>query len=87
MIEYSVIDYEGELVIIEDGEIYMAEPPQVPIKIYYDRYGDESDIEYGDAVWNSQTCDWEEYDPAEIPYEAPYHGLSRWECNTDFRNW
>lgn len=27
MIEYTVMDYEGEPVTIEDGEIYEADPP------------------------------------------------------------
>ena len=49
-IEYVTLDYDGEPVVIEDGEIY-------------DEYRDYWDSEAGrfiDLEWNSETCEWEE---------------------------
>ena len=40
MIEYTVLDYEGEPVTIEDGELLMADPPD------YDSHWNAKDCEW-----------------------------------------
>ena len=72
MVEYTVLDYEGEPVTIEDGEILEAEPP-------------ESDE--GEYYWDSQECDWE-FEPYDRNgNDARDYGMGWYDCNTDWRSW
>lgn len=54
MIEYTVLDYEGEPVTIENGEILEASPP---------RATNERGCEIRYQVWNPDECDWEDEEP------------------------
>lgn len=62
--EYVVMDYEGEPVTIEDGEIYYAEPP--------DTAWDERREEYreGEIYWDSQDLEWKVEPEDEYPAES-----------------
>lgn len=83
MIEYTVMDYEGEPVIIENGEMYDAEPPDD----VYDRYDNRYSKDQGDIYWNSEKGDWEIelYDFNGNDREE--YGLGWYDCNTDWRTW
>lgn len=55
MIEYTVMDYEGEPTIIENGEMYDAEPPTRIL----DDYGTYHDEDEGEIYWDSEKRDWD----------------------------
>lgn len=55
MIEYVTLDYDGEPVTIEDGEILDAEPPKEVWSDYKFRYMTEDE---GDIFWDSEALDW-----------------------------
>ena len=74
--DYLVLDSVNEdgdhiPVFIMDGEMYEATEP----------YDCETRRR---AQWDWQECDW--YFEPEDEY-APYHGLTYYECNTDWRQW
>lgn len=73
-----VMDYEGEPVLIINGVIKDAPAPKSK---YYTGWTDDTDY----MIWNSETLEWEE--PIWLGMNAPYHGLTYEECNTDFRSW
>ena len=52
MIEYTVMDYEGEPAIIENGRILEAEPP----KEIWDERRDE--YREGEIYWDSEELEW-----------------------------
>lgn len=75
MIEYVVMDYDGEPVTIENGCMYEPSPP----------YDCESDKW---AVWNSETCEWEfEPDDDRCGNDRRDYGGDWYDCNTDWRSW
>lgn len=55
MIEYVTLDYDGEPVTIEDGEILEAEPPTEVWNDYKFRY---MTADEGDIFWDSKALDW-----------------------------
>lgn len=54
MIEYTVMDYEGEPVTIEDGEIGEVDTPR---DIYDDDYGYVTKDD-GEIYWDSDDVEW-----------------------------
>lgn len=68
MIEYVVMDYEGEPAIIKDGR---AIEPDKPLSVWDDDR-DEKCYDKDRMYWNSDACEW-----ALEPYEEPYAPLSK----------
>ena len=67
MIEYVVIDYDGEPTLIVDGELLNAEPPTELWDDWREEYRGGDDV-----YWDSDACEW-----ALEPYEEPYAPLSK----------
>ena len=78
MIEYTVMDYEGEPVTIEDGEILDAEPPRSVWSEKREEYLDDTE---GEIYWDSEARDWaiEEYDF--YGNDVRDYGRAWWDCN------
>lgn len=74
MIEYTIMDYEGEPTIIENGEMYEPSPP-------YDCETDKW------AEWNSETCEWEFEPDDSCGNDRRDYGGGWYDCNTDWRSW
>ena len=85
MIEYTVMDYEGEPVTIKNGDMWDAEPPE---EVYSDRDDKYYTKEQGDIYWDSDKCDWdiEVYDEP-CGNDRELYGAGWYDCNTDWRNW
>lgn len=79
MIEHVVMDYDGEPVTIENGEIYDAESS------YYDHEKGRTVTQ----IWNPATLDWEDPDDDDEPCgnDRALYRLGWYDCNTDWRNW
>lgn len=84
MIEYTTLDYEGEPVIIEDGEILEVETPKEVWNDHRERYMTEDE---GDIFWDSDELDWtiDLYDFC--GNDARDYGLGWYDCNSDWRSW
>lgn len=84
MIEYVVMDYDGEPVTVENGDIREAEPPTELWNDRREEYRGGKDMIY----WDSDACEW-----TLEPYNEPcgndreLYGLGWYDCNTDWRNW
>ena len=78
MIEYVVMDYDGEPVTIEDGRMWEAEPPK---EVWHDRRGEYVDEEEGEIYWDSDDLDWkiELYDFNGNDREL--YGMGWYDCN------
>lgn len=75
MIEYTILDYEGEPVFIDNGEICKDEDPP----IYFDRSRDRVET----MQWNSEYCCYEELDEA---HYDPEDSLNRLEERYYYRD-
>ena len=81
-IEPVVMDYEGEPVTIEDGEILEAEPPR---DVWSDRLFEYVDTEECacEVYWDSDECDWKVALLEECGNDARDYGRDWYDCNTD----
>lgn len=68
MIEHVVMDYDGEPVTIENGEICDAEPPTELWDDWREEYRGGKDMIY----WDSNACEW-----ALEPYDEPCAALGK----------
>lgn len=78
MIEYTILDYEGEPTVIKGGEMWEAEPPR---EVWYDREDRYLSKDEGDIYWDSDKCDWD-IDPYDFNgNDREDYGLGWWDCN------
>ena len=84
MIEYVVMDYDGEPVTIEDGQMWEAEPPR---SVWHDSSQKYIDKEDGEIYWDGDEVEWkvEHYDFNGNDREL--YGMGWYDCNTDWRDW
>ena len=83
MIEYTVMDYEGEPVTIEDGEISEVDTPR---DIYDADYGYVTK-EDGEIYWDSDDVEWK-FEPYDFcGNDRKDYGMGWYDCNTDWRRW
>ena len=78
MIEYVVMDYDGEPVIIKDGEMWKPSPPR---SVWHERRGEYVDEEDGEIYWDSDELDWkiELYDFN--GNDRKLYGMDWYDCN------
>ena len=84
MIEYTVMDYDGEPVTIKDGEIWDARQLQTVWHEGREEYIDKDDEE---IYWDS-----DDVELKVTPYyfngnDRELYGMGWYDCNTDWRNW
>ena len=80
-VEYVVMDYAGEPVIIYEGEICEDDDPPT--------YWDASRDKRMPMEWNSRYCCYEEQEPEDEPCgnDRELYGTGWYDCNTDWRSW
>ena len=84
MIFFTIMDYEGEPVTIENGVILEADPPK---EVYHERHDKFYSDEDGDIYWDSDELDWtiDLYDFC--GNDVRDYGLGWYDCNSDWRTW
>lgn len=78
MIEYTVMDYEGEPTIIENGEMWEVEPPK---EVWHDRHDRYYTKEDGDIYWDSDKLDWDIDLFDFCGNDRELYGLGWYDCN------